>query len=230
VIFRRSSGEIPHGNSREKSTCMKGCLKLRTFYSAPIIVFMHNIICTVVFLVLYSYVLVSKMEPKVSVENVCLILWVLSFFIGEIIQFSRIRALSVWKKWKLYKADGWNVLDMLTILLFTIGMSVLMINPQPISVETARVILGMDIVLFFLRLLHAFHAHREVGPKLVMIMKMVWDLISLGAILGVFILAYAIASYAILYPNTALDIHKLMKILKRPFWNIYGDLLLEEVE
>ncbi|KAK3607930.1 hypothetical protein CHS0354_006523 [Potamilus streckersoni] len=204
--------------------------KFQTFYTAPIIIFMHNVISFIAFLLLYSYVLISKLKSQISVEDIILMIWVASFFIGEVIQVTRRRETSIYRKLKLYVTDGWNVLDMLTILLFINGMAVLKINPQPLALESAEVILGIDLALFYLRILHIFHAQRQIGPKLVMIINMVSDLGYLAAIIGVVILAYAVSSYAILYPNTELTIDTLIGILKRPYWNIFGELMLEEIE
>lgn len=61
---------------------------------------------------------------------------------------------------------------MITIGLFIIGI-ILRFLPYPSTFEAARVFLALNFVSFFLRLLHIFSVHKELGPKLVMIGRMV---------------------------------------------------------
>ena len=49
-------------------------------------------------------------------------------------------------------------------------------------------------------------------------------------ILLVFIVAFGVASQAILYPNSELDFKLIRSVLSRPYWQIYGELFLEEIE
>ena len=46
----------------------------------------------------------------------------------------------------------------------------------------------------------------------------------------VFILAYGMASQSILYPNEKLDIYLVRDVLRKPYWQMYGELFLEELE
>lgn len=55
------------------------------------------------------------------------------------------------------------------------------------------------------------------------------DLFYFMIILMVFIAAYGIASHVILYPNQPLDIVLARDVLSRSWWNIFGELGLDEV-
>lgn len=79
---------------------------------------------------------------------------------------------SIATKLQTYITDTWNIVDIITILLFIIGM-VLRFLPHENTFEAARVFLALNFVSFFLRLLHIFSVHKELGPKLVMIGRMV---------------------------------------------------------
>ena len=56
------------------------------------------------------------------------------------------------------------------------------------------------------------------------------DLMFFMVILLVFIVAFGVASQAILYPNSELDFKLIRSVLSRPYWQIYGELFLEEIE
>ena len=71
-----------------------------------------------------------------------------------------------------YITNGWNIVDVITILLFICGMMFKLIRTDD-TLEAARVILGLNLITFFIRILHIFSVHKELGPKLVMIGRMV---------------------------------------------------------
>ena len=66
--------------------------------------------------------------------------------------------------------DYWNQVDLLTLILFATGFVLRFFEP---TLEAARVILALDLFVFFLRLLNIFTLYRNIGPKLVMIARMV---------------------------------------------------------
>ena len=49
-------------------------------------------------------------------------------------------------------------------------------------------------------------------------------------ILMVFVISYAIASHSILFPNSPLTGDTIIAVIRRSYWNIYGELFLEEIE
>ena len=71
-----------------------------------------------------------------------------------------------------YITDFWNLLDLLTIVLF-IGGIVLQVQDCDACFESARIVLAINLMTFFFRILHILSVHKELGPKLVMIGRMV---------------------------------------------------------
>ncbi|WAR05149.1 TMP2L-like protein [Mya arenaria] len=177
--------------------------KLGYFFKAPIIIFMYNVCSYLVFLSLYTYILIFNFDPKVSVEEIILIIWVFAIATEEVRQMATSSSTTLAMKLKIYITDTWNVVDTLTIVLFIIGI-ILRFTPYESTFEAARVILAINFVTFFMRLLHIVSVHKELGPKLVMIGKMIQDLMYFLVILMVFMCSYAIASHSILYPNSPL--------------------------
>ena len=132
-------------------------------------------------------------------------------------------------------------------------------------VEAGRIVLSICVMMFWFRILHIFSVHKELGPKLVMIGRMVssyiflklascslnssvtsyevelflplWyislqmvDLAFFVIILMVFIIAYGVASQVILYPNSDFGLELIRDVLKKPYFQMYGELFLEEIE
>ena len=77
-----------------------------------------------------------------------------------------------------YISDPWNILDLVTLVTFLVAI-VLYILADQIECHScfkpAKVIHTLNMMTFFFRVLHYFSVHRELGPKLVMIGKMVSD-------------------------------------------------------
>ncbi|KAL8563213.1 hypothetical protein ACOMHN_053960 [Nucella lapillus] len=205
------------------------CEKIRLFYTAPVVIFILNCLSYLVFLGLYSYILVVQLSSKFHFLEGILIVWVFTIFVEELRQLVTNYAHSVRSKLVAYLTDSWNLLDIVTITLFFIGM-VLRFIPNDTCFDIARVILSINLVSFFFRILHIFSVNKELGPKLVMIRRMIRDLMWFVVILMVFIGAYAVASEAILYPETKLSWKLLYHLPRKAYWQIYGELFLEEIE
>ncbi|XP_052244281.1 transient receptor potential cation channel subfamily M member-like 2 isoform X2 [Dreissena polymorpha] len=98
------------------------------------------------------------------------------------------------------------------------------------AIKVARVILAVNFISFCLRLLQIFSVHKKMGPKIVMIQKMLEDLMYFIMILMVFVVSYAIASHSILYPNSPLTWQTVIQVIRMSYWNIYGELFLDDIE
>lgn len=66
----------------------------------------------------------------------------------------------------------WNKLDVLAIVLFFVGF-VLRFLPSSECFCAARIVLSIDLSIWFIRSLDIFAAVKRLGPKLVMIGEMV---------------------------------------------------------
>ena len=71
--------------------------------------------------------------------------------------------------------DPWNIPDMVALIGFLAGLSCRFID-LPHAMEASRIIFAIDLMVFYLRILHTFSIHRKLGPKLVMIGQMVCNL------------------------------------------------------
>ena len=121
---------------------------------------------------LYSFILLVEFKRAFSIYEGVLIGWVFTIFTEEIRQVFMSTATSLRSKIVSYFTDSWNILDVITVVLFTIGM-ILRFVPDDNFLEAARVVLSLNLVSFFLRILHIFSVNKQLGPKLVMIRRMV---------------------------------------------------------
>ncbi|XP_048259203.1 transient receptor potential cation channel subfamily M member 4-like isoform X1 [Haliotis rufescens] len=229
VPFLRVNSLEPRGISVPDNRQGKCCQGIRDFYSAPVVKYQLNVVAFLMLLLLFSYVLLVDLRPEFTVCQGVLCGWVFLYTVEEVRQFLTGREQDLKGRWHLYWKEGWNRLDVCTILIFILGM-VLVVIPDPHSHRGGRIILSIDFVLFCMRLLQAFAVGADIGPMFTMILKMIRDTVTFVIILMVFILSYAVASEAILFPRSRPDIRMLYYVPRKAYWQIYGDFFLDEIE
>ena len=147
-----------------------------------------------------------------------------------------------------YFSIFWNKLDILSIVLFYIAILLQYIKSSDCFCG-ARIILAVDLSIWFIRTLDRFSAVKQLGPKLVMIGEMVnkrlsflikyfffienkvHDLKFFMLMLTVFILAFGVPAYSIIYGVEEFSRHLPRTLLNTAYWQIFGELeILDEVE
>ncbi|XP_030662129.1 transient receptor potential cation channel subfamily M member 2 isoform X2 [Nomascus leucogenys] len=102
------------------------------------------------------------------------------------------------KKAALYFSDFWNKLDVGAILLFVAGLTCRLI---PATLYPGRVILSLDFILFCLRLMHIFTISKTLGPKIIIVKRMMKDVFFFLFLLAVWVVSFGVAKQAILIHN-----------------------------
>ncbi|KAH3801691.1 hypothetical protein DPMN_155350 [Dreissena polymorpha] len=215
-----------HDNPGEQPAPKKICAnlgKIKDFLQAPKTKLAYNLISYVMFLSLFAYVLLFDLASTISNLEYVLMTWVLAI-LGE-----EIRQMATSNEKKEYFSNGWNIIDMCTIAIFFIGFGLRFKHFQD-ALDWPRVVLAVDFVAFFFRLIHIFSVQNVLGPKLIMIQQMLKDLVYFLVILVVFVLSYAIASHSILFPDSPFTRETFLQIIRKPYWHLYGELFLEDTE
>lgn len=135
--------------------------------------------------------------------------------------------------------------------------------------EAGRTVLAIDFMVFTLRLIHIFAIHKQLGPKIIIVERMVskqstitstfltedhvrwlswpcvWTLrrmttsVSLLQMkdvffflffLSVWLIAYGVATQALLHPNDPRIDWVFRRALYRPYLHIFGQIPLEEID
>ncbi|NWX55265.1 TRPM5 protein, partial [Promerops cafer] len=204
----------------------------RKFWSAPVTVFMGNVIMYFAFLFLFTYVLLLDFKPPPpqgpSVKEIVLYFWVFTLVLEEIRQsFYTDEDIDLMKKFKLYVKDNWNKCDMVTIFLFIIGVTCRMLNS---TFEAGRTILAIDFMVFTLRLIHIFAIHKQLGPKIIIVERMMKDVFFFLFFLSVWLIAYGVTTQALLHPDDSRVEWIFRRVLYRPYLQIFGQIPLDEID
>ncbi|XP_046897658.1 transient receptor potential cation channel subfamily M member 5 isoform X2 [Hypomesus transpacificus] len=204
----------------------------RRFWSAPVTVFLGNVIMYFAFLFLFTYVLLLDFRPPPpkgpGAPEIMLYFWVFTLVLEELRQsFFTDEDTNILKKFKLYVEDNWNKCDMVAILLFVIGVSCRMADS---TYEAGRTVLALDFMVFTLRLIHIFAIHKQLGPKIIIVERMIKDVFFFLFFLSVWLIAYGVATQALLHPNDPRLDWVFRRVLYRPYLHIFGQIPLEEID
>lgn len=127
-----------------------------------------------------------------------------------------------------FKRDFWLFFDIAVSVFIAISIS-LRFTLSAQDFIWARSLYCLTLATFYLRFMPVFYAYENVGPKVIMIQKMLTDLLFFFAIFIIFLLSYGIASHALRFPNSKIEWSLLKNIVYLPYWQMYGELFLDDV-
>ncbi|XP_053387178.1 transient receptor potential cation channel subfamily M member 2-like isoform X2 [Mercenaria mercenaria] len=200
------------------------------FYTAPVSVFIINTISYLVFLALFTYFVLTNLYPdRRSMIEYIVWGWTITMLIEEIRQ-----VLSNDKRSLLYKLRGWfgsmwNRFDLAMYLIFLISVILRFTLPSE-KFTYARVFYSITVAMYYLRFMQVFFVEKNIGPKVIMITNMVIDLMFFLGIFLFFLLSFGIMYQANLFPNSPASWYLLKSVLYIPYWQMYGELFLENLE
>lgn len=128
--------------------------------------------------------------------------------------------------------------------------------------EAGRTVLAIDFMIFTLRLIHIFAINKQLGPKIIIVERMVIKKPPLISVVGeptenkaygcvcvclcvslqmkdvffflfflsVWLIAYGVATQALLHPNDPRIDWVFRRALYRPYLHIFGQIPLEEID
>uniref|UniRef100_A0A8C4FF86 Transient receptor potential cation channel, subfamily M, member 2 n=1 Tax=Dicentrarchus labrax TaxID=13489 RepID=A0A8C4FF86_DICLA len=173
--------------------------RLVYLYSSPQVKFYWNIVSYFAFLFLFAVVLMVDFQVTPSPAEVLLYIWLFSLVCEEVRQlFHDPDGFGFRKKARMYINDLWNILDVLSILLFIIG---LIFRLTTELFYAGKILLCIDFVVFCLRLMAIFTISRTLGPKIIIVRKMMMDMFFFMFLLSIWVVAYGVAKQGILIHN-----------------------------
>ncbi|XP_076971474.1 transient receptor potential cation channel subfamily M member 5 [Tamandua tetradactyla] len=203
----------------------------RKFWGAPVTVFLGNVVMYFAFLFLFAHVLLVDFRPPPqgpSGPEITLYFWVFTLVLEEIRQgFFTDEDTSLVKKFALYVEDSWNKCDLVAIFLFTVGVTC---RTLPSVFEAGRAVLAIDFMVFTLRLIHIFAIHKQLGPKIIIVQRMMKDVFFFLFFLSVWLVAYGVTTQALLHPHDGRPEWIFRRVLYRPYLQIFGQIPLDEID
>uniref|UniRef100_A0A3Q3E8Y3 Transient receptor potential cation channel, subfamily M, member 4a n=1 Tax=Labrus bergylta TaxID=56723 RepID=A0A3Q3E8Y3_9LABR len=203
----------------------------RQFWFAPVTSFLGNVLMYFLFLCLFAYVLLVDFKPPPpkgpSTLEFVLYFWVFTLVCEEIRQVRRSDAANLKNIHHNYIQDVWNKFDFTAISLFMLALCCRMF---PESYEFGRAVMAIDFLVFTLRLIHIFAIHKQLGPKIIIVGKMMKDVFFFLFFLAVWLMAYGVANQALLYPYDPRPNWIFRRVFYRPYLHIFGQIPIDEMD
>ncbi|XP_053128524.1 transient receptor potential cation channel subfamily M member 7 isoform X2 [Hemicordylus capensis] len=213
--------------------------KLYAFYHAPIVKFWFNTLAYLGFLMLYTFVVLVKMEQLPSVQEWIVISYIFTLAIEKIREIFMSEAGKVSQKIKVWFSDYFNVSDTIAIVTFFIGF-VLRFGAKGNFDETTyttnyvfvagRLTYCLNIIFWYVRLLDFLAVNQQAGPYVMMIGKMVANMFYIVVIMALVLLSFGVPRKAILYPNEEPSWVLARDIVFQPYWMIFGEVYAYEID
>lgn len=203
----------------------------RQFWFAPVTSFLGNVLMYFLFLFLFAYVLLIDFKPPPpdgpAPLELVLYFWVFTLACEEIRQSFFVGSTTLTQRMKVYIQDIWNKCDITALGLFVLG---LLCRMFPWTYNFGRAVMCVDYTVFTLRLIHIFAVHKQLGPKIIIVGKMVKDVFFFLFFLGVWLMAYGVANQALLYSYDSRPGWVARRVFYRPYMHIYGQIPLDEID
>ncbi|XP_059008758.1 transient receptor potential cation channel subfamily M member 4 isoform X2 [Mustela lutreola] len=233
------------GQSR-RSGCCGGCPpRLRRwpqFWGAPVTAFMGNVVSYLLFLLLFAWVLLVDFQPGApGALELLLYFWAFTLLCEEFRQglgggWGSLatrgpgpgpQQAPLRRRLSLYLADTWNQCDLVALTCFLLGVGCRL---TPGLYDLGRTVLCLDFMVFTLRLLHIFTVNKQLGPKIVIVNKMMKDVFFFLFFLGVWLVAYGVATEGLLRPQDRDLPNVLRRVFYRPYLQIFGQIPQEDMD
>ncbi|XP_045857855.1 transient receptor potential cation channel subfamily M member 2 isoform X2 [Meles meles] len=206
----------------KKLQARRGMLRVRAFFSAPVVIFHLNILSYFAFLCLFAYVLMVDFQPAPSWCECLIYFWLFSLVCEELRQlFYDPDEFGLMKVALLYFSDFWNKLDVGAILLFVAGLTCRLI---PGLLYPGRIILSLDFTMFCLRLMHIFTVSKTLGPKIIIVKRMMKDVFFFLFLLAVWVVSFGVAKQAILIHNESRVDWIFRGVVYQSYLTIFGQM------
>uniref|UniRef100_A0A2K6G4W9 Transient receptor potential cation channel subfamily M member 8 n=1 Tax=Propithecus coquereli TaxID=379532 RepID=A0A2K6G4W9_PROCO len=123
-----------------------------------------------------------------------------------------------------YFTDLWNVMDTLGLFYFIAGIAFRLHSSNKSSLYSGRVIFCLDYIIFTLRLIHIFTVSRNLGPKIIMLQRMLIDVFFFLFLFAVWMVAFGVARQGILRQNEHRWRWIFRSVIYEPYLAMFGQV------
>ncbi|XP_061077314.1 transient receptor potential cation channel subfamily M member 1-like [Conger conger] len=202
--------------------------KIYEFYNAPFTKFWFNTISYLMYLMLYNYIILVKMERWPSLQEWTVISYIFTLGLEKVRQILMSEPGKLKQKINVWLQEYWNLTDLVAISTFMLGF-LLRVQSEP-YMGYGRVIYCVDIIFWYIRVLDIFGVNKYLGPYVMMIGKMMIDMLYFVVIMLVVLMSFGVARQAILHPDEEPTWRLARNIFYMPYWMIYGEVFADSID
>ncbi|MBN3301415.1 TRPM1 protein, partial [Amia calva] len=202
--------------------------KIYEFYNAPFTKFWFYTIFYLMYLMLFNYVILVKMERWPTLQEWIVISYIITLALEKVREILMSEPGKLKQKINVWLQEYWNITDMVAISVFLMGL-LLRLQNQP-YMGYGRVIYCVDIIFWYIRVLDIFGVNKYLGPYVMMIGKMMIDMLYFVVIMLVVLMSFGVARQAILHPDEEPTWRLARNIFYMPYWMIYGEVFADQID
>uniref|UniRef100_A0A8C7YXD7 non-specific serine/threonine protein kinase n=1 Tax=Oryzias sinensis TaxID=183150 RepID=A0A8C7YXD7_9TELE len=179
------------------------------------------------FLMLFSFVVLVKMENRPSIQEWLVIFYIVSTAVEKTREVLMSEPRKLRQKLKIWFSEYWNISDFVAILLFLVGFA-LRWHSDPYR-TAGRIAYCLDIIFWFIRVLDLLAVNQHAGPYLTIITKMV-NMFFIVVMMAIVLLSFGVSRKAILSPDEEPSWSLARDIVFQPYWMIFGEVYAGEID
>ncbi|XP_067933259.1 transient receptor potential cation channel subfamily M member 3-like isoform X2 [Watersipora subatra] len=204
--------------------------KVSEFYKAPVTKFWMHTMAYLIFLGLYNYMLMMKIErPWPSWQEIYVLVYVFfhgiemirEIFVSEPSKFSH--------KVAVFFSDAWNIMDMFSLPTFWAAV-VLSFQEDKEWFLTGRVLYSVNIIFWYIRILELFAVSKNLGPYVVIIGKLIVDMLNFIVILLIVLMSFGVARQSLRNPYPEGNWQSARDIFLEPYFMLYGEVYAGDID
>lgn len=194
--------------------------KIYSFLDAPRVkLYIHMIMYVISYLMLAYYAL-QQMETASGILKWVLFIMILSLFVDEMRQALGEKQLTIQLSLTLWQSDGWNRLDLLSILVYFVAFT---LEWAGFRHSAHRMFSAFSFIwcLKFYQFLRAFEA---LGTYIILVQKMLPQLGYFAIVAGVAIISYGVFMTSMLFPDIEFKNWNIfIMVLLRPYLLLFAE-------
>ncbi|KAM9311885.1 transient receptor potential cation channel subfamily M member 7-like [Gastrophryne carolinensis] len=209
--------------------------KYFAFYHAPIVKFWFNTLAYLAFLMLYTYVVLVKMESLPSVQEWIVVIIILTTGLETVREIFILEAGKITQKLKAWFSSYLNINEFLGIFTFLVGFGLRFGSRNDVSNEdlvfvAGRLIYCLNTIFWFVKLLEILNVNQDAGPYVFIIGRMMSKMFFIIVIMGIVVISFGVPRQAILHPSEEPSWSLAQEIVFRPYWMTYGEMFAYEID
>ncbi|XP_052062045.1 uncharacterized protein LOC127702076 isoform X3 [Mytilus californianus] len=228
--------------------CVNGRDPFFRAWFSPLMTFFIHYMFVMGVIVGFSAFLMTNLRIISSIYDIGIYEWLLylwliadileEFFFPILIRrnYFRSRKHTCMFKFKRFFFNVWNLLTYASYAVILMAVCMRIVNSSDFHRMTLR-LYSLGLFLMYMRFLQCMIVQSYFGPKIIMIGEMLLELIKFAWILIVFMMCTGVLYHANMYPShydmwstKGVQYWRIWKIISLPYWQIYGELFLEEIQ
>uniref|UniRef100_A0A8C1W002 non-specific serine/threonine protein kinase n=1 Tax=Cyprinus carpio TaxID=7962 RepID=A0A8C1W002_CYPCA len=216
------------GDEERGSRCLcPWTRKVYDFYTAPVVKFWFHTMAFLVFLMMFSYTVLVRLDEKPNIQECLVITYILTMAAEKAREVWVLEPRKFTKKLKVWFSEYWNINDFMGILLFLVGVSLRWHQETRLA---SHIVYSLDFIFWSVRLLDLFAVNQHAGPYLTMITKMMSNMFYIVVIMAIVLVSFGTSRKSILSPNEDPSWSLLRDVVFQPYWMIFGEVYAGEID